>query len=110
MREAGFDVTHLYGLTEVYGPAVINDWHREWDALPAAEYAAKKARQGVRYTVLEGLDVLRSGDDGAGARGRRDPRRSHVPRQRGDEGLSEEPRGHRRRPSRAAGSIPATSA
>jgi fatty-acyl-CoA synthase len=58
MKEAGFDVTHLYGLTEVYGPAVINDWHRDWDALPSAEYAAKKARQGVRYTVLEALDVL----------------------------------------------------
>jgi fatty-acyl-CoA synthase len=58
MKEAGFDVTHLYGLTEVYGPAVINDWHREWDALPKAEYAALKARQGVRYTVLEALDVL----------------------------------------------------
>jgi len=58
MREAGFDVTHLYGLTEVYGPAVINDWHREWDARPMAEYAALKARQGVRYTVLEALDVL----------------------------------------------------
>jgi fatty-acyl-CoA synthase len=58
MREAGFDVTHLYGLTEVYGPAVINDWHREWDDLPKAEYAAKKARQGVRYPVLEALDVL----------------------------------------------------
>jgi fatty-acyl-CoA synthase len=58
MKEAGFDVTHLYGLTEVYGPAVINDWHRDWDALPSADYAAKKARQGVRYTVLEALDVL----------------------------------------------------
>jgi fatty-acyl-CoA synthase len=58
MKEAGFDVTHLYGLTEVYGPAVINDWHREWDSLPKAEYAALKARQGVRYTVLEALDVL----------------------------------------------------
>jgi fatty-acyl-CoA synthase len=58
MKEAGFDVTHLYGLTEVYGPAVINDWHREWDGLPAGEYAAKKARQGVRYPVLEALDVL----------------------------------------------------
>ena len=44
MREGGFDVTHLYGLTEVYGPAVINDWHREWDNLPKPEYAAKKAR------------------------------------------------------------------
>ncbi|HEX2135026.1 MAG TPA: acyl-CoA synthetase [Microvirga sp.] len=58
MRDAGFDVTHLYGLTEVYGPAVINDWHRDWDDLPKPEYAAKKARQGVRYTVLEALDVL----------------------------------------------------
>ncbi len=58
MKEAGFDVTHLYGLTEVYGPAVVNDWHREWDDLPSAEYAAKKARQGVRYPVLEALDVL----------------------------------------------------
>jgi fatty-acyl-CoA synthase len=58
MREAGFDVTHLYGLTEVYGPAVINDWHRDWDRLPAGEQAAKKARQGVRYPVLEALDVL----------------------------------------------------
>jgi fatty-acyl-CoA synthase len=58
MKDAGFDVTHLYGLTEVYGPAVINDWHAEWDELPNAEYAAKKARQGVRYPVLEALDVL----------------------------------------------------
>jgi fatty-acyl-CoA synthase len=58
MRDAGFDVTHLYGLTEVYGPAVINDWHRDWDDLPKSEYAAKKARQGVRYPVLEALDVL----------------------------------------------------
>jgi fatty-acyl-CoA synthase len=58
MKEAGFDVTHLYGLTEVYGPAVINDWHREWNDLPSGEYAARKARQGVRYPVLEDLDVL----------------------------------------------------
>jgi len=58
MKEAGFDVTHLYGLTEVYGPAVVNEWHREWDALTPGEYAARKARQGVRYPVLEALDVL----------------------------------------------------
>ena len=57
MREAGFDVTHLYGLTECYGPAVVNAWHADWDALPLEEQAAKKARQGVRYPVLEGLDV-----------------------------------------------------
>jgi fatty-acyl-CoA synthase len=58
MREAGFNVTHLYGLTETYGPAVVNDWHREWDALGGAEQAARKARQGVRYLPLEDLDVL----------------------------------------------------
>jgi fatty-acyl-CoA synthase len=57
MKEAGFNVTHLYGLTECYGPAVVNDWHVEWDALPLAEQAAKKSRQGVRYPVLEALDV-----------------------------------------------------
>lgn len=58
MKEAGFDVTHLYGLTETYGPAVVNDWHAEWSDLPKAEQAALKARQGVRYLPLEGLDVL----------------------------------------------------
>ncbi|MEM7525704.1 MAG: AMP-binding protein, partial [Pseudomonadota bacterium] len=57
MGEAGFDVTHLYGLTEVYGPAVINEWKPEWDTLPIADQAAKKARQGVRYSALEGLSV-----------------------------------------------------
>src|SRR3954449_11953956 len=58
MKAAGFNVTHVYGLTEVYGPAVVNDGHGEWNALPAAEQAAKKARQGVRYHMLEALDVL----------------------------------------------------
>ena len=58
MREAEFNVTHLYGLTEVYGPAVVNDWHSDWDGLPASEQAALKARQGVRYHALEELDVL----------------------------------------------------
>ncbi len=58
MKAAGFDVTHLYGLTEVYGPAVVNEWHEGWNELPSQDYAAKKARQGVRYPVLEALDVL----------------------------------------------------
>ncbi|MGU3494123.1 acyl-CoA synthetase [Xanthobacteraceae bacterium A53D] len=58
MQEAGFDVVHVYGLTEVYGPAVVNDWHQEWNALPPAEQAAKKSRQGVRYGALEALDVI----------------------------------------------------
>ena len=58
MKAAGFNVTHVYGLTECYGPAVVNEWHAAWDALPLAEQAAKKSRQGVRYPVLEALDVL----------------------------------------------------
>ncbi|MEX2518792.1 MAG: acyl-CoA synthetase [Paracoccaceae bacterium] len=58
MAEAGFKVTHLYGLTETYGPSVVNEWKPEWDALPAHEQAAKKARQGVRYIALDDLTVL----------------------------------------------------
>ena len=58
MAQAGFNVVHLYGLTEVYGPAVVNEWNGTWDALPGGEQAALKARQGVRYPALEGLDVL----------------------------------------------------
>ncbi|MGL4811505.1 MAG: acyl-CoA synthetase [Beijerinckiaceae bacterium] len=57
MGAAGFNVTHLYGLTETYGPAVINDWHSAWDALEPGARAQKKARQGVRYLALDGLDV-----------------------------------------------------
>jgi fatty-acyl-CoA synthase len=56
--EAGVDVCHLYGLTEVYGPATVNEFKREDQALPVAERAKLMARQGIRYTVLEGLDVL----------------------------------------------------
>jgi fatty-acyl-CoA synthase len=58
MREAGFDVTHLYGLTETYGPSVVNDWQQRWDDLAPDEQAALKSRQGVRYHALEALDVL----------------------------------------------------
>ncbi len=59
MEEAGFRVTHLYGLTETYGPAVVSSWHREWDELTLADRAVKKARQGVRYPVLEDLMVAK---------------------------------------------------
>ena len=58
MAENGFNVTHLYGLTESYGPAVVNDWHSEWDALDSGPRAAMKARQGVRYQALEELTVM----------------------------------------------------
>ncbi len=58
MKAVGFTVTHLYGLTETYGPAVVNDWHEDWDSLDVAEQARLKARQGVRYLPLEALEVL----------------------------------------------------
>jgi fatty-acyl-CoA synthase len=58
MAEAGFGVTHVYGLTETYGPAVVNEWKAEWDALDGVGQAGKKARQGVRYPALEELAVL----------------------------------------------------
>ena len=45
MREAGFNVLHVYGLTECYGPAVVNEWHAEWDALPPPELRARLERR-----------------------------------------------------------------
>ena len=58
MDSLGFDVTHVYGLTETYGPAVFCDWNTDWDDKPLEERAALKARQGVRYHALAGLDVM----------------------------------------------------
>lgn len=58
MGEAGFNVTHLYGLTEIYGPAVINEWKADWASLDKAAQAQLKARQGVRYLALDGLTVM----------------------------------------------------
>jgi fatty-acyl-CoA synthase len=60
MEAEGFHVTHVYGLTEVYGPAVVCAWHDKWDALPSGERAILKARQGVPYHVLEGAAVVDS--------------------------------------------------
>jgi len=57
MAGLNFKVTHAYGLTEVYGPAVVCAWHEEWDKLPISEQADLKARQGVRYPMLEELIV-----------------------------------------------------
>jgi fatty-acyl-CoA synthase len=58
MADAGFNVTHVYGLTEVYGPAVVNEWQAQWDGLDAGTRAQLKARQGVRYAALEELSVM----------------------------------------------------
>jgi fatty-acyl-CoA synthase len=57
MKRQGFDVTHVYGLTETYGPATICAWHDEWDELDDEAQAKMKSRQGVRYHVLQGLSV-----------------------------------------------------
>ena len=58
MAKAGFEVIHVYGLTESYGPAVVNEWNAEWDSLDSSAQARFKARQGVRYTALEDLAVF----------------------------------------------------
>ncbi|WP_112320335.1 acyl-CoA synthetase [Oceanibium sediminis] len=57
MAEQGFDVTHVYGLTEVYGPAVVCAWHEEWNALPVEEQARLKSRQGVNYLLEDAVIV-----------------------------------------------------
>ena len=57
MEAQGFSITHVYGLTEVYGPVVYCAWKREWDDLPVEERARLKARQGVRYQLQAGLMV-----------------------------------------------------
>ncbi len=60
MEQMGFGVTHVYGLTETYGPCVVCAWHDEWDELPLEQQAALKSRQGVRYPMLDGLMVADS--------------------------------------------------
>ncbi len=57
MAKLNIKVTHAYGLTEVYGPAVVCSWRESWDDLPLAEQAELKSRQGVRYPMLEELVV-----------------------------------------------------
>jgi len=57
MDKLGFDVTHTYGLTEVYGPVTACDWHPEWNSRPVEAQSALKARQGVKYQVQEDFFV-----------------------------------------------------
>jgi fatty-acyl-CoA synthase len=56
--EIGLEVTHVYGLTETFGPAAICDWRAEWDELPLEEQAALRARQGVANVVGDRLRVV----------------------------------------------------
>ena len=58
MEKNGFFMTHVYGLTETYGPAVICEWHQEWDEHDSAKQAELKSRQGVPYLALAGLDIM----------------------------------------------------
>jgi fatty-acyl-CoA synthase len=58
MEEMGIAVTHLYGLTETYGPTVACAWHDEWNSLPLAERAKLKSRAGVRKAIMEEVSVL----------------------------------------------------
>ncbi|MEX2615813.1 MAG: acyl-CoA synthetase [Alphaproteobacteria bacterium] len=58
MEALGFRVTHLYGMTECFGPSTVCAWQPDWDGLPMGERAAKMARQGVNYVTLEEQDII----------------------------------------------------
>ncbi|GAB4847614.1 Isovalerate--CoA ligase ccl2 [Ancistrocladus abbreviatus] len=57
MEELGFEVSHLYGLTETYGPGTYCVWKPEWDSLPPVERSKLKARQGMHHLCLEDIDI-----------------------------------------------------
>jgi fatty-acyl-CoA synthase len=58
MDRLGFDVTHLYGLTETFGPIAINEWQHQWDVLDGQEQSQLRARQGVGNVIAEPLRVI----------------------------------------------------
>ncbi|NMF90892.1 acyl-CoA synthetase [Aromatoleum petrolei] len=58
MERIGFDITHVYGLTETYGPASVCAKHPEWDELPIAQRAERNGRQGVSYHMQQAITVL----------------------------------------------------
>ncbi len=60
MEKLGFELTHVYGLTEVYGPATVFAKHADWDSVDIGERARLNARQGVRYHLQEGAQVMDS--------------------------------------------------
>ena len=93
--------THVYGLTEVYGPAVVNEWHAAWDALPLAEQAARNRARACATRCWK-RSTYTIPHAGAGCARQRDARRSDDARQCGDEGYRRtRPRPQRR--SKAAG-------
>ena len=58
MQKMGFNLTHVYGLTETYGPAAVCSKHPEWEALPIEEQARFNGRQGVWYHLQQGMTVM----------------------------------------------------
>jgi fatty-acyl-CoA synthase len=58
MQRMGFDITHVYGLTETYGPAAVCAKHEEWNSLDIGVRTERNGRQGVRYTCQEGMTVM----------------------------------------------------
>ena len=58
MARIGFDITHVYGLTETYGPAAVCAKHPEWSNLPVEDQVRRNGRQGVAYLLEEGMDVM----------------------------------------------------
>ena len=62
MAKCGIDIIHTYGLTEIYGPAVVCAWKPEWDKLPQSEQSKIKSRQGVIYPVQEQIIVVNPKD------------------------------------------------
>jgi fatty-acyl-CoA synthase len=61
MERMGFDLTHVYGLTEVYGPATVCAKQEEWGSMDIGERTRLNGRQGVRYLMEEGLSVMDPG-------------------------------------------------
>jgi fatty-acyl-CoA synthase len=61
MQRIGFDITHVYGLTETYGPAAVCAKHAEWQAMDIGKRTERNGRQGVRYTCEEGMTVMDPG-------------------------------------------------
>lgn len=58
VEKLGIEITHVYGLTEVYGPCVVCEPQTEWPSLGADDLAGRKARQGVRYATQQGMEVV----------------------------------------------------
>ena len=90
----GIKLTHVYGLTEVYGPASVCAEQPGWDELAADQRALLKRRQGVPYPLQEAVTVIDPETMREVPRDGEDRRRGHVPRQHRDEGLSQERKGH----------------